>query len=223
MTSQDDAKGGYGAVITAIDDGTTGIGIVDEPVSAADSDSSSPEARIDATTDSADHSTRATSGATRWIRVCAYGLLPGLALVLACSTGYLKWQSDSAHDAVSAQTQSVAAATESTIALLTYRPDTADMVLTAARDRLTGDFRDSYSALIHDVVIPGAQQKQVSAVATVPTAASMSATANHAVVLVFVDQSITVGAEAPTSTASSVKVTLDKVGDRWLISDFTPV
>jgi Mce-associated membrane protein len=32
-----------------------------------------------------------------------------------------------------------------------------------------------------------------------------------------------VGADAPTSTASSVKVTLDKIGQHWLISDFTPV
>jgi Mce-associated membrane protein len=51
----------------------------------------------------------------------------------------------------------------------------------------------------------------------------VSATAGHAVVLVFVDQSITVGTDAPTSTASSVKVTLDKLGEQWLISDFAPV
>jgi Mce-associated membrane protein len=40
---------------------------------------------------------------------------------------------------------------------------------------------------------------------------------------VFVDQSVTVGADVPTTTASSVKVTLDRIGGRWLISDFTPV
>jgi Mce-associated membrane protein len=34
---------------------------------------------------------------------------------------------------------------------------------------------------------------------------------------------VTVGTGAPTDTASSVKVTLDKIGDRWLISDFQPV
>jgi Mce-associated membrane protein len=57
----------------------------------------------------------------------------------------------------------------------------------------------------------------------VPSAGSISATANHAVVLVFVDQAITMGNDAPTSSASSIKVTLDKIGERWLISDFTPV
>jgi hypothetical protein len=42
-------------------------------------------------------------------------------------------------------------------------------------------------------------------------------------VLIFVDQSITAGTDAPTSSATSVEVALDKVGEPWLISDFTAV
>jgi hypothetical protein len=53
--------------------------------------------------------------------------------------------------------------------------------------------------------------------------AQTSATENHAVVLLFVNQAVTVGQDAPTNTASSVRVTLDKVDDRWLISGFDPV
>ena len=95
--------------------------------------------------------------------------------------------------------------------------------LEAARSRLTGTFLDAYTSLTHDVVIPGAKQKQISAVATVPAAASKSATANHAVVLLFVNQTVIVGQDAPTNTASSVRVTLDKIDGRWLISQFDPV
>ena len=62
-----------------------------------------------------------------------------------------------------------------------------------ARDLLTGDFRDSYTSLTNDVVIPGAKQKQISAVATVPAVASVSADPRHAVVLVFVNQTVIVG------------------------------
>jgi Mce-associated membrane protein len=51
----------------------------------------------------------------------------------------------------------------------------------------------------------------------------VSADPRHAVVLVFVNQTVVVGQTAPTDTASSVRVTLDKVGDRWLISKFDPV
>jgi Mce-associated membrane protein len=77
--------------------------------------------------------------------------------------------------------------------------------------------------LINEVVIPGAKQQQISAVATVPKVGSVSADPRHAVVLVFVNQAVVVGADAPTNTASSVRVTLEKTKDKWLISEFTPV
>jgi Mce-associated membrane protein len=38
-----------------------------------------------------------------------------------------------------------------------------------------------------------------------------------------VDQTVTIGKDAPTNTASNVRVTLDKVDSRWLISQFDPV
>jgi Mce-associated membrane protein len=158
-----------------------------------------------------------------WSRVLAFGVLPTVALVLAMAAGFFRWQDSSVRDADVARVESVQAAKDSTTALLSYKPESVEQRLGAARDRLTGDFRDSYTSLIHDVVIPGAKQKQISAVATVPAAASASASLNRAVVLVFVNQSVIVGNDAPTETASSVKVTLDKVGGHWLISGFDPV
>jgi Mce-associated membrane protein len=159
----------------------------------------------------------------QWARVFAFGVLPAVALLLALGAGYLKWMDNSVRDSQTARIESTQAAKDSTIALLSYKPDTVEQQLNGARDLLTGDFRDQYTSLIHDVVIPGAKQKQISAVATVPAIASVSAKPNHAVVLVFVNQTVVIGQDAPTDTASSVRVTLDKVGDRWLISKFDPV
>ena len=153
----------------------------------------------------------------------AFGVLPAVALLLALGAGYLKWMDNSVRDSEIARDQSVQAAKDSTIALLSYKPDTVEQQLGAARDLLTGDFRDSYTSLTNDVVIPGAKQKQISAVATVPAMASVSADPRHAVVLVFVNQTVIVGQDAPTDTASSVRVTMDKAGGRWLISKFDPV
>ena len=51
----------------------------------------------------------------------------------------------------------------------------------------------------------------------------MSATETHAVVLVFINQATTIGNDPPTNTASSVRVTLDKLSDQWLIAGFDPV
>jgi Mce-associated membrane protein len=159
----------------------------------------------------------------QWARVFAFGVLPAIALLLALGAGYLKWMDNSVRNDESARDESLRTAKGSTIALLSYKPDTVEPQLHAARNLLTGDFRDSYTSLTNDVVIPGAKQKQISAVATVPAAASVSANPRHAVVLVFVNQTVIVGQDAPTDTASSVRVTMDKVGDRWLISKFDPV
>ena len=164
----------------------------------------------------------------QWTRVLAFGVLPALALLLALAAGYLKYMDNSARvdditDAKSPAREAMQAAKDSTAALLSYKPDTVQQQLTAARDLLTGDFRDSYTSLTNDVVIPGAKQKQISAVATVPASALVSADSHRAVVLVFVNQTVIVGQDAPTDTASSVRVTLDKIGNHWLISKFDPV
>jgi Mce-associated membrane protein len=141
--------------------------------------------------DEVDASADADGGARphrrRWRNVLVYGVLPVLALLLASTAGYLKWVGDTASDGPTAASAPVRAATDGTTAILSYRPDTAEKDLGAASDRLTGAFKDSYTALIHDVVIPAAKQKQVSAVAAVPAAAAVSASEKHAVVLVFVN------------------------------------
>jgi Mce-associated membrane protein len=189
--------------------------------------------KADDATEAADESTESAEPEKpkrriQWARVFAYGVLPGLALLLAMGAGFLKWQDDSArltdlNNTKSPADQVMQAAKDSTIALLSYKPDTVEQQLTAARDLLTADFRDQYTSLTNDVVIPGAKQKQISAVATVPATALVSADPRHAVVLVFVNQTVIVGQSAPTDTASSVRVTLDKIGNRWLIAKFDPV
>lgn len=158
-----------------------------------------------------------------WSRVLVFGLLPGLALVLAITAGLLKWQESSTRDAGIARLESVRIAKDSIIGLLTYRPETVEEDLAAAEDGLTGRFRDTYSQLSHDVLIPDAKHKNISAIASVPAAASVSATPNHAVVLLFVDQLLAVGASEPVDTASSFRVSLDKMDGRWLISNLEPI
>jgi Mce-associated membrane protein len=209
----------------------TDTGLVDEtPVEPVQTATAEDEIEVtepstDADADEPDHDDEPKTAKRRiqWSKAIAYGVLPGLVFLLASAAGYLKWQDGTAREAQTARAESVQAATDGTVALLSYRPDTVETDLDAAKSRLTGTFLDAYRKLTHDLVIPGAKQKQISAVATVPAAASTSATATHAVVLLFVNQSVIVGQDAPTNTASSVRVTLDKVGGRWLISQFDPV
>jgi Mce-associated membrane protein len=188
------------------------IELVDEPKETAEEPSGTAEPER-------------TTGRVNWSRVVAFGVLPGLALILAMAAGFLKWQDNSVRNRETARIESVEVAKDTTVKMLSYKPDSVEQQLNDARSLLTGDFRDQYTSLINDVVIPGAKQKQISAVASVPEdgAASVTADPNHAVVLVFVNQTVVVGQDVPTDTASSVRVTLEKVGDRWLISKFDPV
>src|SRR5271166_2905376 len=155
-----------------------------------------------------------------WSRILVYGLLPALVLLLAVAAGLLKWKDSSARNTELARSQSVTAARDSAVALLTFRFDTVDRDVAAARERLTGWFLDTYTQRTQEELIPNAKERHVSATAAVPGAASESATQNHAVVLVFVNQTIKIGDSAPADAASSVRVTLDKVGERWLVSGF---
>jgi Mce-associated membrane protein len=159
----------------------------------------------------------------KWSRVIAFGVLPVLAVVAAAAAGIFYWQNTQNRGSSAAGIESVAAAKDSTTAILSYQSGSVEKDLNAAGDRLTGKFKDSYTQLTRDVVIPGAKKERISAIATVPAAASVSATPTHAVVLVYVNQTVTVGNDVPSDTASAVRVTLDKSGDRWLISAFDPI
>lgn len=155
--------------------------------------------------------------------VIVFTVLPTVVIGVTAMAGYLKYQADTLQAAQTAAVESVQAASDGTAKILTYHADSADKDLAAARDGLTGTFRDDYTKLTREVVIPGAKEKSISTVATVPAASSVSASADHAVVLVFIDQTVSMRSDAPTSTSSSVKVTLDKQNGRWLISGFNPI
>lgn len=158
-----------------------------------------------------------------WTRVLVFGALPAMVMIAAVAAGFAKYQAYNATETARAETESVQAASQATVEMLSYNPDTVEQDLAKARDDLTGTFRDSYEQLTNDVVIPGAKKDRISAVATVPAAASVSASPRHAVVIVFVNQTTVAGDSPPTNTASSVRISLDRIDGNWLISDFTPI
>jgi Mce-associated membrane protein len=157
-------------------------------------------------------------------RIIAFSILPAIVFCLVLGVSFLKWKTESADQSDIAAGRAVQAASEATIAILAYQPDTADRELHAAADRTTGDFRNDYLKLINDVVIPGSKEKRISATVTIPAAAAISASENRAEVLLFINQTTTFGAGSrPSSSISSVKVTLDNEDGRWLISQFEPI
>ncbi|MGB8405624.1 MAG: hypothetical protein WCE30_16290 [Mycobacterium sp.] len=155
--------------------------------------------------------------------IAAFLVLPAISLMLALGAGYLKWTCATTAAAQRAGIDAMHAASTGAVAMLSYRPQTVDADLASAREHLTGILKESYGALTHDVVAKGAKEQRISATATVPATAVVSATQNSAVILVFVDQTVTVGNDAPTDTVSRVRVTLTNSESRWLISGFDPI
>src|ERR1700694_5961050 len=128
-----------------------------EPVQTETVEDETKTADASTEVDESDHDDQSTSARRRirWSRAIAFGGLPGLAL-LPAAAGFRKWQDASARDAQVARAESARAATDGTIALLSYRLDTVEKDLEAAKGRLTGTFLSAYTSLTHDVVIPGA-------------------------------------------------------------------
>ncbi|TFV59722.1 twin-arginine translocation pathway signal [Mycobacterium sp. PS03-16] len=116
------------------------------------------------------------------------------------------------------------AATDGTVALLSYAPETLDDDLSTAKARLTGDFLNYYTDFTDKVVAPAAKEKSVKTEAKVVQAAIAELKPDSAVALLFVNQATT-STENPDGAfaSSSIKVGLTKVDDTWLISSFDPV
>lgn len=112
---------------------------------------------------------------------------------------------------------------DAAVALLSYRAQTVEADLAEAKDYLTGEFLETYTRLADSTVIPGAKQKNITAKATVTAIGITTANDSSAELLLFVNQTTTVGTEAPTETASSVRMHLVKVGSQWLVDQFEPV
>ncbi len=118
----------------------------------------------------------------------------------------------------------VKAASDGTVALLSYSPDSLDKDFAAAKSKLTGSFLSYYTQFTDQIVAPAAKQKAVKTQAAVVRAAVSQMRPDNAVVLVFINQT-TESKDRPDASFinSAVRVTLQKVNGGWLISSFDPV
>ncbi|ORA19277.1 hypothetical protein [Mycobacterium arosiense] len=119
--------------------------------------------------------------------------------------------------------RAIQAASDGTVAALTYSYDHLNRDFNNAKSHLTGDFLTYYSKFTDDVVAPTAEKGQLTATAKVVRAAVSELHPDSAVVLVFVDQTTaSAHRKDPEKTQSSVLVTLKKVHGSWLITKFDP-
>ena len=118
----------------------------------------------------------------------------------------------------------VSAASDATVAVLSYAPDTLDQDFANAKSHLTGDFLTYYNQFTEQVVGPAAKEKSLKTAAHVTGAAVSELHPDSAVVLLFVDQTTTTkDSNQPSLAVSSIVVNLTLINGNWLINKFTPV
>lgn len=151
-------------------------------------------------------------------------VLVAMASVAAAVALYITWYRTDVQTDAAAASSAVDAASEGTTALLTYRPETLDSDLTAAKAHLTGEFLTYYRKFSDEILQPAAKDRAVTAEASVVRAALVEIHPGTAKVLVYVNQT-TASRDRPDAapSASSVMVSLIEVDGRWLISAFDPL
>src|SRR5246127_4425115 len=116
------------------------------------------------------------------------------------------------------------AASDGTVALLSYSPESLDKDFANAKSHLSGDFLSYYNQFTEQIVAPAAKQKSLKTTARVIGAAVSELHPGTALLLVFVDQSTTSKDRPdPSMSASSVLVSMTRVNGNWLITKFDPI
>jgi Mce-associated membrane protein len=145
------------------------------------------------------------------------------AMGLAAGLFFFQYRPDQQTDDAAAQA-AVTAASEGTVAILSYSADSVDHDLAVAQSQLTGEFLRYFRDFGQHFVAPAVRQRQVRASATVLRAAVSELHPDSAVVLLFIHQTSTdKEKKEPAVTSNNVRATLTKVDGSWLISKFEPV
>ncbi len=149
-----------------------------------------------------------------------------MTILLVASTGFASgyffsvyrsdWQTNDA-----ARHQAVRAASDGAVALLSYSPETLARDFSNAKSRVTENYLPYYQQFADQIVGPSAQRGQVTTTATVVKAAVSEMQPDLAIVLVFVKQKTANKVKPePVVTSNSLKITMKKVNNSWLIEKF---
>jgi Mce-associated membrane protein len=162
-------------------------------------------------------------------RVLRKLVTPILIALLVISGGVASWlyfkqyRPDQQTDS-SVKAAVVSAASDGTVALLSYSSDTLDQDFASAKSHLAGEFLTYYIQFTQQTVAPTAREKKLKTTARVTGAGVTELHPDSAVALVFVDQTTTTkDSPQPSLAISSVVLNMARVNGNWLITKFTPV
>jgi Mce-associated membrane protein len=157
----------------------------------------------------------------RW-RVISLIVTVVTAIALACAVIFLQYRPNQQTSEVAAHA-AIQAASEGTVALLSYSPETLDHDVAAGKSHLTGELLRYFTGFSQYFVAPSVRQQGIKASASVLHAAVADMHPSSAVVLLFVHQTTSSRDKPdPILSTNSVRVTLTKINGSWMIAKFEP-
>ncbi|WP_250284051.1 MULTISPECIES: hypothetical protein [unclassified Frankia] len=162
--------------------------------------------------------------AHRYPRTVLIGL-GSLTVVLAVGLGILVLATDRHNTVEQARADGRTAGEKMAVTLLSYDYRSSVSDLGKRDDLLTGHFRDEYSALMRDTVMPAAVKQQVTTQTSVAASSVISADSPDKVtMLLFLNQTTqSVASKNPVLNGSRVRMALQRVSGQWLVAELTPV
>lgn len=149
----------------------------------------------------------------RWL------IIGALAVVVSATAGWLGSLAVDHHRRDQAAAQAVAAATSYVMTLCNVSAATADKDFTTLFDMSTAQFNNAHqdsAAGLRQMII----DKKVAAHGSISHFAVESVTTASVTVVEFVDQTLTnTDMPQPLAVHAQMRMTLDQIGSRWLVSD----
>ncbi|WP_067820031.1 hypothetical protein [Nocardia inohanensis] len=154
-------------------------------------------------------------------------VLIGAAVLLVASltaagvTGYLAWQE---RQSESARDDSVVVARRAVDGMFGYSYQSVDQQMAKVTDDMTPDFKQDWNKVVSENISKSAKEKELVVTANIQATGVLSASADKADVMVFLNQK-SVGKDPATGSyiQSRLKVSLEKQGSRWLVADVNPI
>lgn len=152
-------------------------------------------------------------------------VLGSLSLVLLLAGGSFLYLNIDRGQSEQARQQAKIAGERDVTTLLSYDHNTIAQDIDQRSQLLTGRFKSDYTNLVHNVIIPGAQQQQLTTSTNVARSSVVrSDGADRVRLMLFLNQTTKMGGNPnPVSNGSRVEVGMQRIDGKWAVSELAPV
>ncbi|REF37314.1 hypothetical protein [Thermasporomyces composti] len=146
-------------------------------------------------------------------------LLAALTLVAVLVSAVLGYRVHTARAVETARVQALRAGTDAAEVVLSYDHRRLDRDVARARRLITGRFEREYTRFVRTAVRPVAERTGAVVRAEARAASVVSASSQRVVLVLFVNQTTTLAERPePRVDLTRVRMTMERVGERWLVS-----